>query len=278
MSKSDAAAAEPDALTELLERRNQVQGWLARLDELTPDTAAHVANRVRADYEERLASVLAELGKHLDGIRADVDRLRNELEDARARQESAVDELEETRLRYRIGELQEEDWAERHAALEAEVATVSAARDETSAELQRLEELVAQIDGSGEQPGEDDTLAEPFLDSASLAASDPLPAEVTAEAPAPTQPAPGGRNFPWETATSGIDPTVREIDLDAAPPAADFLDEVDRVLQEDPLQPGYTLTEEELDTRPKPGVKCPDCGYTNDAQAWYCGVCGADLN
>ncbi|CAN5611857.1 hypothetical protein BH23GEM8_BH23GEM8_19190 [soil metagenome] len=29
--------------------------------------------------------------------------------------------------------------------------------------------------------------------------------------------------------------------------------------------------------RPTPGTKCPECGYTNDPEAWYCGVCGVDL-
>ena len=30
----------------------------------------------------------------------------------------------------------------------------------------------------------------------------------------------------------------------------------------------------EPDARPKTGVRCKECGYTNDAGAWYCGVCG----
>jgi DNA repair exonuclease SbcCD ATPase subunit len=31
------------------------------------------------------------------------------------------------------------------------------------------------------------------------------------------------------------------------------------------------------DFKPTPGAKCPECGYTNDPDAWYCGVCGVDL-
>ena len=53
--------------------------------------------------------------------------------------------------------------------------------------------------------------------------------------------------------------------------AAEFLEELDGAIAEGEAQ-------EELDTRPTPGVKCAECGYTNDATAWYCGVCGADLS
>lgn len=31
-------------------------------------------------------------------------------------------------------------------------------------------------------------------------------------------------------------------------------------------------------TRPAPGVKCVECGYTNDFGALYCGVCGVELS
>jgi hypothetical protein len=316
MSKSEVnrEGADIAAVGQLLDRRNQVQGWLARLDELTDDIADHVASRVRADYADRLESVVTELGTHLDGIRADVDDLRTRLDDAGRRYESAVDSLEESRLRYRIGELQERDWEERRVSLEGDVASMASARDAVAGELHRMEDLVAQIEG-GAPPApsrppapepaappppppaepyvypisepvvnmvserEEEFLAEPFSPPAEEPVAEPLPEFV--EAPPPPTPLPflGGRDFPWEIPAP---PAPREPEpvADVAPPA-DFLAELDRALNEDSSEEeGYTLTEAELegDSRPKPGVKCPDCGYTNDPQAWYCGVCGADLN
>ena len=308
MSQSDPRSISTDttAVSQLIDRRNQVQSWLARLDEMTPDAATHVATRVRADYENRLDSVLAELGTHLDGIRADVDRLRTRLDEAGLRYETAVDSLEETRLRYRIGELDERIWEERRVALEAEVATVAAARDEVAAELHRMEDIVSQIEGS-ERPArpyvapapppppvafvlpppppppapsaavvEEEQLVEPFSPPAEESFGGPLP-DYLEEAPAPPPlPFLGGRDFPWELppVTPKLEPRA-----ETGPPPADFLAELDRALNDDSTdEAGYTLTEAELDTRPKAGVKCPDCGYTNDPQAWYCGVCGADLS
>jgi hypothetical protein len=84
-------------------------------------------------------------------------------------------------------------------------------------------------------------------------------------------------DYPWEIPSAAAEVAGEDGESDA--PAAGFLEELDRALNDESEgDPAFTLTEAELDTRPKPGVKCPDCGYTNDPQAWYCGVCGADLN
>lgn len=51
-----------------------------------------------------------------------------------------------------------------------------------------------------------------------------------------------------------------------------FLHDLDRAISAEEPAP-----DPESETRPSPGVKCPECGYTNDSTAWYCGVCGVDL-
>ncbi|CAN5767058.1 hypothetical protein BH23GEM6_BH23GEM6_06330 [soil metagenome] len=60
-----------------------------------------------------------------------------------------------------------------------------------------------------------------------------------------------------------------------------FLRDLDRALSETREENGSAVdaaTEEDPELfRPQPGSKCPECGYTNDPEAWYCGVCGVDL-
>jgi hypothetical protein len=60
-----------------------------------------------------------------------------------------------------------------------------------------------------------------------------------------------------------------------------FLEELDRAIAATaPSGSGSesdSREEEPQATRPQPGLKCPDCGYSNDPAAWYCGVCGVDL-
>lgn len=77
-----------------------------------------------------------------------------------------------------------------------------------------------------------------------------------------------------------VDPPAGEPRAESAPPEpvhaeAEFLEDLDRAIQS--LGP---QTDDEPDpeaVRPKPGSKCAECGYTNDVEAWYCGVCGVDL-
>lgn len=59
-----------------------------------------------------------------------------------------------------------------------------------------------------------------------------------------------------------------------------FLEELDRAIAA--TAPGaangaHQEDEATPETRPQPGLKCPACGYSNDASDWYCGVCGVDL-
>jgi hypothetical protein len=304
VSSTDAAPYSTDTVSvsadiapvsQLLERRNQVQGWLGRLDELASECAAHIAARVRADYEDRLASFLAELAAHLDSLRADAERLRADFDAARAQHEDAVDSLEEVRLRYRIGEIEEEQWEARRGLLEEEVATTAAARDSAASELQRLDALVAQIEAStgssrrllpeiaisrvgASESSEAQAQVESGDDVVDIADLEMAPASDEETVPEPSALL-ADLDYPWEIALPAVDGDRADADAESALPPADFLQELDRALNDESVEdPAFTLTEAELDTRPKPGVKCPDCGYTNDPQAWYCGVCGADLN
>jgi DNA repair exonuclease SbcCD ATPase subunit len=207
------------ALADLLARQAQLRGWIEQLDASADDVPVHVADRVRADYETRLASLVEELRAHESAVRADAERLQDALQLAREEQERAQDELAEGRLRTRLGEWTSTEWDARRGELESRAAAAATREGEIREELERLEELLFEI-------GEEARPAEP-----------------------------------------------------AADPAADdfgFLREVDRLMVEGDGAP--PPEEPELDTRPTAGVKCPYCGYTNDATAVYCGVCGVSLS
>lgn len=60
-----------------------------------------------------------------------------------------------------------------------------------------------------------------------------------------------------------------------------FLEELDRAIAatapKGSSNGSHSEDEASPETRPQPGLKCPACGYSNDASDWYCGVCGVDL-
>ena len=68
-------------------------------------------------------------------------------------------------------------------------------------------------------------------------------------------------------------------EVDPAPVDDDyaFLQELDRAIAATAPTGEGGEPDEETSARPQPGLKCPDCGYSNDPAAWYCGVCGVDL-
>jgi hypothetical protein len=175
----------------------------------------------------------------------------------------AVDALEEGRVRNAIGELSDAAWAERRDRMEDAVNTSKADLIGARQEADRLLEVLGRLGhGEPETPQQ----------------SSPAPA-THASAPEPA------------VAAAGLDDeaTVESWDEEIFPENTDgFLEAIDRALSDDMsahadpgLHPRAIQTaipeDAEADTAPKPGLKCGECGYTNDLNAWFCGVCGADV-
>lgn len=244
--KGEAGSAVP-TVHDLLEKRNRILGWLARLDEEEDAESRRVVERVRADYRQRLQAVVDDLSVHLESLRAELDGARERSAAAESRHAEAEDALREARLRHRIGELDEAEWESRRGGLEEAVASAAAEREESGEEVARLEEVLAQIDsGAVEAPTpEVEAVVEEVL-------------VVEAEPELAVEEGPGD---------------------DLA-----FLEELDRAIaasgeptDPEPEEQREGEEEPEDEIRPRKGMKCLECGYTNDVTAWYCGVCGVEL-
>lgn len=238
-----AAADARATVTELLERRVRLAEWLARLDEV-PSTNPRAADRVRADYRQRLETVMSELSEHREALRDKRRRLASSLASAEEAEQSARDALDEAELRFRIGEIESEEWEEKRSSLEQEAESARGAVREAREEAARLDEVLDSLEGG--------------IDTV----------------PSPGAATPGGRELPAadglapEDATADAPDQASDLQSSDEGGAADedgFLQELDRAI------------EASADTRPRAGAKCPECGYTNDFDAWYCGVCGVDL-
>ena len=278
-TKQREADSSVPTVNDLLEQRSRLLGWLARLEEVDDAESRRVVERVRADYQQRLQGVVESLSVHLESLRAELDAARERGSAAEERLAEADDALRETRLRHRIGEIDEEAWEARRGDLEAAVSAAAGEREETAAEAARLADVLAQIESGvltpalaaeEERPPAPEPVPEPRPEpepepeSEPILAVESLEVELAMEVP----PAPA---VPDEEGGS-------EGDEDLA-----FLEELDRAIAAsaeltDP-EPREEEGEEEaeVDTRPAKGMKCLECGYTNDATAWYCGVCGVEL-
>jgi hypothetical protein len=254
---TDSLSPEPPTnseVSELLERRATIERWLARLDDYGTEVSARVTERVRGDYEARLREVLEQLGSRQEAVRAELDARLRELARAEDEHAAARESLEENLLRQRIGEISPDEWSERRPELENAVAEALERLEGLRAETARLERVLADIVA----PVPDHGAARPVAGAPPLPESAPIPiAEIALEPDfileADTIPEPG-----------------------VAPGNDLFLEELDRAIAS-PSRPGMPSPLDVAETAPRHGTKCPECGYTNDVGAWYCGVCGVDL-
>lgn len=172
-----------EAARDLLAQRSQLETWLARLDDQAAEVPAHIAERVRNDYTQRLADVTGRLTEHRDAIRESLAGLRAHLATAEEQYRTANDEREEVRLRHLLGELPDAEWEQRRGRLDKAVSGAEQDRDAARGEVEGLANLMAEIDApvlAGETtPPADASSAAPA--AAPVSPPSTAPAEVVAE-------------------------------------------------------------------------------------------------
>lgn len=262
----DAGSAE---VLQLLEQRDTLEEWLSRLDEHRGDVNDRVLEKVRQDYETRLQETLSALAEHRQALQGELDRTTRRLIEAENARQEASDELEETRLRTLIGEVDGSVWKEREPELNAALSAARETEKSIRAESERLRDLLDQLD---ERETEDAAPLAFELGSQEL----DLPAAgdvATIENPvAAVEDASEVDNGPVAEAVAEVVSPIESVDIASAGLASEEPVAIPASGDETAEGDG-----EEVDTAPKPGLKCGECGYTNDLSAWFCGVCGADV-
>jgi hypothetical protein len=199
---------------DLIRQREQLTGWIARLDEVGGQASTRAAERIRADYVARLRRVNESLSAHRGEIEADLERFRGALAQAEELRLSAADEMDEASLRHLIGELDESAWNAARPDLEARVREADDAVAQAREEVERLETLAADI-ASAEH-------AAAALAEAPASPAEPEPAAAAAE----WEPALEGEPAPAEPPASAFD---REATADFEPDLPDDARTVDDV-------------------------------------------------
>lgn len=232
----------PASVSDLLDRRARLLGWLANLDQ-APHSNPRAVERIRKDYTERLEATMKELAGCYDSLRDQKSRMAAALQEAEEAHRQARDELDEAELRHEIGELQPLEWEARRAALVRAVDAAAGTEEAVRRDAAELDDVLADL-----QDG---------LDGVPPA----LPGFADQPMPSGAAPQVGAVGESMEAGREGSSPPA---------PAPDGDDGSGHVV-------GASEEEDLAATRPGPGVKCVDCGYTNDFDARYCGVCGVDL-
>ena len=301
---SEDATRNAGEIEELLASRQQISEWLHRLGSAGSKVPESVRERVRSDYDARLAGVVDQLRSHSTAISDSLSGLRRELAEQERQQGAEEEALAEAQLRYSVGEYSEKDWRKHEERSGTQLERHGAEIHRLGGEIVRLEDVMAQIAGAPAVAEEAEPLAgdnpdapdgaeiyqlqtDPFI-TLDDAPADPRTQSVfDAAAALPSDPDPAMEPVPAEVAVpeaprftpraGGIPPRPRP----SAPHQA-VDDELAFLKSVSPEPPRATATETRV-SPPQASVgsktlKCQDCGTLNRPTEWYCERCGAELS
>ena len=298
----------------LLASRQQLAGWLEKIDAAGSKTPPAVRKRVRTDYEARLAQVVESLRGHSDVISSTLEGLRSQTREYQAFRAEEEETLAEAELRHSVGEYSDAEWQRVADDCGGKIAGLNEELDRLAGEPERLEEALSQL--APPPAPEPEPEVEPFVAAAepepdpvpeleapvvlSLEEDPVEPAPAQTQAPAAQAPAPvelpeaprfvprGGlkpresgpaRTIPFPSTAASKEPL--------APPPASAVDELTflKSMTLDPRnaagQATTTVPEVRGPDRPAPTsaktLKCGECGSLNRPTEWYCERCGAEL-
>ncbi len=276
------------ALESLLEERQTITKWLARLSGSGGDASDDVRTKVTADYETRLQAV----GKHLQGYAEELsDTLTKETVKQGSlleKEEGANVRLAEAKLRHSVGEYAEDQWTQINAEIQGELGDVRKQLKVVQVEVARLQEVISSI---AKMP-EDDGVPLKELESGSLGDAGELEIIATGtegdegikmKRPSGQADAFDELEFLKKVAPEGTgkrrrSASFKPTDVPAVPDVPDVPEPTP-----EPPKAKATKSEEtpeivpEDDDTARKTLKCVECGAMNRPTEWYCESCGAEL-
>jgi PAS domain-containing protein len=182
-----------DALLGIQAEQDQLKGLVAKAEETKGKVSDGVYRRVRKDYDARLEALEARARPLRDKAREEQGRLRPVHERLRQALEDARLDVEELKFRREVGELKEEEFASRRAALDEALAQKDRDFQEADALAQRFVSVVGVLPPPAAQPEPEPPTAPrmkvpdvPPPPRADETISSP-PTPTTAEIPIPTE-------------------------------------------------------------------------------------------
>jgi hypothetical protein len=301
----------------LLGVRQQITGWLDRLDAAGSRAPESVRTKVRADYRARLAQVVAQLGTHADLIGSTLEGLRAQAKEFLQSRSEEYEIRAEAELRHTVGEYTDDEWQLVELESSGKIEGFDQELGRLAGEISRLEEVQGLImpapartptPSAQTTPEREDIHVThgldmempPMLDPEPLSGEQPALTLVRDEAP-PAPPRPEAPRFvprpgtpkPRESAPA------RAIPFPASPQQATQATQTGAPTDELAFLRSVTLDSAPASARPASHpatpapspveredrasqtvartLKCGECGSLNRPTEWYCERCGAEL-
>ncbi|MCG8467397.1 MAG: hypothetical protein MJB57_04205 [Gemmatimonadetes bacterium] len=147
--KSDASAIIPSQVRELIRDSQRIQGWVDRLSEHSEAARPEVFAKVRADYDERLSKVNADLSEHRMQLIESLEMRRSEVESLRTDRDEHQAELEEAKLRHAVGEYDDREFGRRRDTIKEALDGLDELLEQEEGTVTELDDIIASIGGAG---------------------------------------------------------------------------------------------------------------------------------
>ena len=280
-----------EAVSALIKERQRLEAWLAALEGKRAITPPHVYERVRADYDKRLAEITHSLGGRTTELKQMIAALTARMARLQTEETAKRDERHEAELRATVGELEAGKWEMQRRGIDEAIARMTAERTHITTELSRVQQILSATNtvmsvpppaaAGGASPGR----ATPSAGSGGFdelaflnAVTDPTASPPATATPSSsltgqfaiqksgsvaTQAPPGGTPT-QNRAPSGTGP------VDPVSPTGSG----SQPTRPEPETPEYLKG---VPTEATKTLKCNECGTMNMATEWYCERCGGEL-
>jgi hypothetical protein len=131
------------AVSDLIQERRKYEGWLNALDARQAQTPPQVFDRVRADYQARLAGVIERIGEHTEALAQREESLTARLSEIAEIQLRRRDERCEAELRAHVGEITAEAWDATAGEIDSALAGLEEERAAIDRGIADVRELLA---------------------------------------------------------------------------------------------------------------------------------------
>jgi hypothetical protein len=136
----------------LLASRQQLTGWLERLDAAGSRAPEVVRAKVRGDYQGRLAQVLEQLRAYSDQVSSRLSGLSAQLSEFRQHRGEEAEIRAEAELRHSVGEYTDEEWQVIELGCSGKIASFDHEIERLGEEIRRMEEVQSLISGPASVP------------------------------------------------------------------------------------------------------------------------------
>lgn len=256
-------------LRDIETQRSDIIAKLQRIEEKKSSVSIEVYGKVRKDYEDKLRQVDEQMAQHVDLVKKELAKLDQEEEKAAQHEKEIKFKMEESELRYSIGEYDEASYkkmlSENNEDMSAVKSQLKTLRERKKwlkdfIELKSIEETIEEAIEEAIEPAEETALPE----KPERAEPEQVKEEAKPEKEIEIEEHILEEEVPEEVAK-----------LDELLIEEETASQVASEEQEPTVEPPGEPSKEKKDVEER--APCPKCGHMNSLDSWYCEKCGAEI-